>query len=146
MDSPSRVDRREATDRGRRTLAPGQAHAFHRHPAQEEVIYVLSGTVEQWVDRDMRVLGPGDACFIPAGMVHASFHAGDGDARILAIFGPSVGSGIRHDRDVRRGALEHPPPGRRPGLTGPRLRFSPAHTTGIRMHALCIMCASKVAP
>ena len=76
------------------TLAPGQGHGFHQHPDQEEVIYVLSGKVEQWVDRERRILGPGDACFIPAGMVHASFHAGDGDARLLAIFGPSVGSGF----------------------------------------------------
>jgi quercetin dioxygenase-like cupin family protein len=90
---PASTDAKQLTVVGA-TLAPGQGHAFHRHPAQEEVIYVLSGTVEQWVDRDMRVLGPGDACFIPAGMVHASFHAGAGDARILTIFGPSVGSGF----------------------------------------------------
>jgi glyoxylate utilization-related uncharacterized protein len=47
-------------------LAPGKGHNFHKHPDQEEVILVVAGTVEQWVDRDKRILGPGDAAFIPA--------------------------------------------------------------------------------
>ncbi|MGH7447819.1 MAG: cupin domain-containing protein, partial [Longimicrobiales bacterium] len=35
-------------------MPPGKAHAFHRHPEMEEIIYVISGTAEQWVDRDSR--------------------------------------------------------------------------------------------
>jgi quercetin dioxygenase-like cupin family protein len=73
------------------TLAPGKGHDFHKHPDQEEVIYVVGGKVEQWIDRDKRVLGPGDSAFIPAGMVHASFNVGDGNASIVAILGPCVG-------------------------------------------------------
>jgi len=73
---------------------PGSAHAFHRHPQQEEVIYVVEGRVEQWVDRETRELGPGDMAFIPAGVVHASYNVGEGVAKILAIFGPSVGTGF----------------------------------------------------
>ncbi|MCX5496007.1 cupin domain-containing protein [Kaistia dalseonensis] len=73
------------------TLAPGKGHNFHKHPDQEEVIYVVAGSVEQWIDRDKRVLGAGDAAFIPADMVHASFNVGAGDARIVAILGPCVG-------------------------------------------------------
>ena len=55
------------------------------------MIYVISGTFEQWIDREMRTLRSGDAVFIPAGMVHASFNSGKGDARMIAIFGPCVG-------------------------------------------------------
>jgi quercetin dioxygenase-like cupin family protein len=73
------------------TLAPGKGHDFHKHPDQEEVIYVVAGKVEQWIDRDKRVLGPGDSAFIPAGVVHASFNMGDGNASIVAILGPCVG-------------------------------------------------------
>ncbi|MCB1883456.1 MAG: cupin domain-containing protein [Geminicoccaceae bacterium] len=73
------------------TLTPGNGHDFHKHPDQEEVILVVAGRVEQWVDRDKRLLGPGDAAFIPAGTVHASFNAGDGEARMAAILGPCVG-------------------------------------------------------
>jgi quercetin dioxygenase-like cupin family protein len=74
------------------TLGPGKGHDFHKHPDQEEVIYVIGGTVEQWVDRQKRTLGPGDCAFIPAGMVHASFNIGGSDARIVAILGPCVGA------------------------------------------------------
>jgi quercetin dioxygenase-like cupin family protein len=73
------------------TLAPGKGHDFHRHPDQEEVIYVVTGEVDQWVDRDRRVLNAGDSAFVPAGMVHASFNVGDGDAKIVAILGPCIG-------------------------------------------------------
>ncbi|MCB1972180.1 MAG: cupin domain-containing protein [Geminicoccaceae bacterium] len=73
------------------SLDPGKGHDFHKHPDQEEVLYVVAGQVEQWVDREKRILGPGDAAFVPAGMVHASFNAGTGEAKIVAILGPCVG-------------------------------------------------------
>ena len=73
------------------TLSPGKGHSFHKHPDQEEVIVVVSGQVEQWLDREKRLLGPGDSVFIPAGMVHASFNAGSGEAKLAAILGPCVG-------------------------------------------------------
>lgn len=73
------------------TLAPGKGHDFHKHPDQEEVILVVAGTVEQWVDQEKRILGPGDSAHIPADMVHASFNVGDTDAKIAAILGPCVG-------------------------------------------------------
>ncbi len=73
------------------TLDPGKGHNFHKHPDQEEVIVVVSGQVEQWLDREKRLLGPGDSVFIPAGVVHASFNAGSGEAKLAAILGPCVG-------------------------------------------------------
>jgi quercetin dioxygenase-like cupin family protein len=73
------------------TLAPGGGHAFHKHPEQEEVIYTISGEVEQWLERESRTLRTGDAVFIPAGTVHASFNTSDRDAKLLAILGPAVG-------------------------------------------------------
>ena len=75
------------------TLAPGKGHDFHEHPDQEEVLYVVAGKVEQWVDREKRLLGAGDSAFVPKGMVHASFNAGESDAKIIAILGPCVGDG-----------------------------------------------------
>ena len=69
----------------------GKGHAFHKHPDQEEVVLVVAGKVEQWVDREKRILGPGDSAFIPADVVHASFNVGDQPAKIVAILGPCVG-------------------------------------------------------
>jgi len=74
------------------TLAPGKGHDFHKHPDQEEVIYVVAGEVEQWVDREKRALGPGDSAFLPAGTVHASFNLGNAEASIVAILGPCIGA------------------------------------------------------
>lgn len=74
------------------TLAPGKGHNFHKHPAQEEVIYVMAGTIEQWIKHEKRILGPGDSAFVPADVVHASFNIGTEDASLLAVLGPCVGS------------------------------------------------------
>ena len=73
------------------SIAPGQGHDFHKHPDQEEVIYCISGKVEQWLDREKRIFGAGDSVFIGKDVVHASFNIGDTDARLLAILGPCVG-------------------------------------------------------
>jgi len=71
-------------------FAPGGHHNFHFHPGQEEVLYVLSGEVEQWVDQEMRLLGPGDSAFVGPDVVHASFNVSDGASRILVVVGPCV--------------------------------------------------------
>jgi quercetin dioxygenase-like cupin family protein len=70
---------------------PGKGHSFHKHPDQEEVLYVVAGTIEQWLDREKRTLTAGDAVFIPANEIHASFNIGEGDAKLVVIFGPCVG-------------------------------------------------------
>lgn len=70
-------------------MPPGRAHQFHRHPAMEEIIYVVSGTAEQWVDRERRILVPGDAAHIPADVVHGTYNAGDDTLVFLAILSPA---------------------------------------------------------
>ena len=72
-------------------IVPGQGHAFHKHPDQEEILFVVAGKLEQWVESEKRMLGPGDAVFIPKGMVHASFNAGSDDLRMFVVFSPSIG-------------------------------------------------------
>jgi quercetin dioxygenase-like cupin family protein len=73
------------------TFLPGKAHAFHRHPNQEEVIYVLEGELEQWVEDDRCTLHAGDAVIIPAAVVHASYNVSAAPARIIAVLSPCVG-------------------------------------------------------
>jgi len=72
-------------------LNPDKGHNFHKHASQEELIVVISGKVEQWIDTEKRILAPGDSAFISPNTVHASFSSGGGSAEVLAIFGPSVG-------------------------------------------------------
>jgi quercetin dioxygenase-like cupin family protein len=73
------------------TLTPGSGHNFHRHPDQEEVIWVREGRVEQWLEHDSLELGPGDAVYIPRDVVHASFTVGDTDAKLSVILSPTAG-------------------------------------------------------
>jgi quercetin dioxygenase-like cupin family protein len=74
------------------SLEPGQAHAFHRHPGQEEVIIVRAGEVQQWLERDSATLGPGDSVFIDADLVHATFNDGDETALLYVVIGPAIDS------------------------------------------------------
>lgn len=74
-------------------IQPGEGHDFHKHPDQEEVIYCVSGKVEQWLGEEKREMGPGDSVFIGADVVHATFNIGESGATLLAILGPCVGEG-----------------------------------------------------
>ena len=74
------------------SLSPGQAHNFHRHPGQEEMIIVKSGRVEQWLEQEAATLGPGDSIFIDAGVVHATFNDGDEAAHLQVVIGPALDS------------------------------------------------------
>lgn len=74
-------------------LMPGFGHNFHKHPDQEETIYVIEGEIEQWLEKNSRNLEPGDSVFIGANVVHASFNVSDKPAKLLAILGPCVGEG-----------------------------------------------------
>lgn len=70
-------------------MPPGQGHAFHRHDEMEEIIYVVSGRAEQWVDRERRVLAPGEIAHIPIGVVHATYNPFDEPMVFLAILSPN---------------------------------------------------------
>lgn len=77
----------------RAVLPVGEGHNFHTHPELEEAIYVLEGEVEQWVEREKRLLKPGEVAHIPRGVVHATFNPTARDAVILAILSPATQRG-----------------------------------------------------
>jgi quercetin dioxygenase-like cupin family protein len=70
-------------------MPPGEGHAFHRHPAMEEIIYVISGRAEQWVDTESRTLGPGDVAHIPRDVVHGTYNSGGETLVFLALLAPA---------------------------------------------------------
>lgn len=74
-------------------LAPGDGHAFHRHPELEEIIYVLNGTAEQWVGEECRMLGPGEMAHIPRDVIHATHNGGEDTLEMLAIISPATHQG-----------------------------------------------------
>ena len=85
----------------RATIDPGQGHGFHYHDDREEFLYILEGQIEQWVGEEKKLIGPGDVVFVPPGVIHASYNVGDGEARLLAIFG-NLGSDAELAVDVSK--------------------------------------------
>jgi quercetin dioxygenase-like cupin family protein len=74
-------------------LDAGGGHPFHRHPDQEEIIWVREGRIEQWLGEDKHELGPGEAVYIPKDLVHASYTLGDAPAKLSVILTPTAGDG-----------------------------------------------------
>jgi quercetin dioxygenase-like cupin family protein len=73
------------------TLEPGFGHDFHKHPEQDELITVLAGQIEQWIEQEKSVLAAGDSVYLDKDVVHASFNVGDETARLMVVLAPSVG-------------------------------------------------------
>jgi quercetin dioxygenase-like cupin family protein len=65
---------------------PGGFGARHSHPG-EEIIYVLSGTIEYEIDGEPPArLGAGEVLFVPAGAIHSARNVGEGAASELATY------------------------------------------------------------
>ena len=75
------------------TLGPGEGHAFHKHPGQEEMIIVKRGEITQFLEKESATLKPGDSVFIDEGVVHASYNDGSEAADLQVVIGPSLGEG-----------------------------------------------------
>jgi quercetin dioxygenase-like cupin family protein len=74
-------------------MYPGQAHKFHRHPKMEEILYVLSGTAEQWVEREKRVMTAGHSLYLAANVVHGTYNIGPDTLDFLAVLSPARSEG-----------------------------------------------------
>jgi len=74
-------------------LPPGESHGFHFHPKMEEILYVLSGASEQWVEREKRIMKRGDSLYLPAGVVHGTYNRGQEMLEFLAILSPAKSEG-----------------------------------------------------
>lgn len=78
------------------TIPPGGSHSFHIHPNKEEVIYVIEGHAEQWLETEKQILGHGGSVFVPKGAVHATFNRTEKDLKFIAIITPCSAAGEIH--------------------------------------------------
>ncbi len=69
----------------------GDGHDFHEHPDMHEILYVVKGQAEQWIENEVQLLEAGDSVYIEAGVVHATFNGGQGDLEFLAVLSPREG-------------------------------------------------------
>jgi mannose-6-phosphate isomerase-like protein (cupin superfamily) len=77
----------------RAQLPPGESHRFHYHPHMEEILYILSGVAEQWVEKEKHLMYPGDTLYVPARMIHGTFNSGKEPLEFLAILSPAKSEG-----------------------------------------------------
>jgi quercetin dioxygenase-like cupin family protein len=92
LSRPGMTDTKQLT-LVRVTTRPGTGHQFHYHPAREEIIYIVDGVAEQWVDREKRTLKAGECAFIPEKVVHAIHNVSNAPMTFLAILSPAVAKG-----------------------------------------------------
>jgi quercetin dioxygenase-like cupin family protein len=77
----------------RARIEPGAGHPFHTHPEMDEIIYVLEGSMTQWLEQDQRELRPGDSIYIPRGVVHGCINRTAAECEFLAVLSPAKISG-----------------------------------------------------
>jgi quercetin dioxygenase-like cupin family protein len=81
------------------TVAPGaRVPPAHSHTNNEEIIYVLDGTLRYSVDDETRDLKAGERMYSPKGSVHAFSNPHDRPARALVVLTPDIGA--QYFRDV----------------------------------------------
>ncbi len=80
----------------------------HSHSNNEELVYVLEGTLRYTVGSETRDLSPGQSMHTPRGTAHAFSNPFGGVARALIILSPDIGA--QYFRDVAAVANAGGPP------------------------------------
>jgi oxalate decarboxylase/phosphoglucose isomerase-like protein (cupin superfamily) len=72
-------------------LEVGKGHDRHNHPGISEILYVLEGTGEQFIEHEdgtveTRTVKAGDLIFVPADLFHGTKNTGTDNMRILVVY------------------------------------------------------------
>jgi quercetin dioxygenase-like cupin family protein len=70
--------------------AGAKVAAGHSHDGYDETVYGLEGTLTWTIDGVPTDVGPGEALFIPRGVMHHFDNVQDTDARALAVVTPGI--------------------------------------------------------
>ena len=93
------------------TVPPGaRVPPAHSHSNNEEVVYVLEGTLRYTVDDETRDLAAGERMYTARGSVHAFANPHDQPARALIILTPDIGAQYFRDVAVAAAAPGGPNP------------------------------------
>ena len=82
----------------------------HSHSNNEEIVYVLEGSLRYTVGAETRDLSPGQSMHTPRGTVHGFSNPFDSMARALIILSPDIGA--QYFRDIAAIANAGGPPDR----------------------------------
>ena len=73
-------------------FSQGDGFNFHEHPNQTEILYLMSGSLEVWIDTERRTMHAGDTLYLPAGTIHAAFNVSEEEARMFVVLNPRITS------------------------------------------------------
>lgn len=91
------------------TVQPGsRVPPAHSHSNNEEMIFVLEGTLRYTVDDETRDLRTGERMYTPRGSVHAFSNPHDMPARALIVLTPDIG--LQYFKDVADAVAAGPDP------------------------------------
>ena len=83
---------------------PGSGPTCHSHAREDETFYVVSGTAEVWIDREVFRCEVGDRVFGPRNVFHTYRNVGDTDLKMILIYTPGGFEQSFLDREVMLGA------------------------------------------
>jgi quercetin dioxygenase-like cupin family protein len=73
-------------------VLPGETvRPAHSHPEGEELIYIMSGTGQAWVDGEIQPMHTGTAVLFEQGQVHMIRNVGDEEMKVVCFFAPPTG-------------------------------------------------------
>lgn len=73
-------------------VLPGETvQPAHSHPEGEELIYIVAGDGEAWVEGEIRSMEPGTAVLFERGQVHMIRNVGDVEMKVACFFAPPTG-------------------------------------------------------
>jgi len=86
-------------------VAPTAGAPTHQHPV-EEVLTVLAGEAEMWIDKEHMELVAGQSLVVPAGQDHGFRNVGPTTLHIHAVLASSFFEATVDDKPLRRWSLE----------------------------------------
>jgi oxalate decarboxylase/phosphoglucose isomerase-like protein (cupin superfamily) len=86
------LDKGAGLTTGEVIVYPSQGHAPHRHPGEEEVLYVISGKGEQTVGEGEATetfpIAEGDVVYIPTNVLHSTYNTTWSPLRLIVVYTP----------------------------------------------------------
>jgi quercetin dioxygenase-like cupin family protein len=70
-------------------VAPGVGAPSHSHPV-EEVLTVLEGEAEMWIDEQRKTVAAGQSLIVPAGRMHGFLNSGNATLHIHAVLASPI--------------------------------------------------------
>jgi quercetin dioxygenase-like cupin family protein len=70
-------------------VAPGAGAPSHSHPV-EEVLTVLEGEAEMWIDEQRKIMSAGQSLIVPAGRLHGFLNSGNATLHIHAVLASPI--------------------------------------------------------